>query len=277
MKFFRKLFGQLNMSWPRVILFAVITGVYTGVINLFPVLHDTSFQDIAVTLEWWFLFAMIVIANCKKWWEAALKCFVFFLISQPLVYLVQVPFSSFGWKLFDYYGYWFRITLLTLPGAAVAFFVRKKTWISVLILSVATGYLAWQGVHYLNSALQRFPHHLLSSIFCFALALLFILALLERKEHRGAAVGIFLAVTVICSVLTFSVGKAVGEISFDSGSWTCVSQDALVSVKMTDRQHAVLHSKGLGNTFLEFEDENGNQQCFEVTVSESEITAVPAE
>ena len=273
----RKLFGQLNMSWPRVILFAVITGVYTGVICLFPALNDTSFHDIAVTLEWWFLFAMILIANCEKWWEAALKCFVFFLISQPLVYLVQVPFSSFGWELFGYYGHWFRITLLTLPGAVAAFFVRKKNWISVILLSVATGYLAWQGVYYLNSALQRFPHHLLSSISCFALALLFILALLERREHRLAAVGIFLAVLIVCSALSFSPGKAAGEISFESGNWTCVSQDALITVKMTDGQHAVLRSKGLGSAFLAFEDEYGNQRLFEVSIVGSEISAVPVE
>lgn len=45
------------MTWRIVCGFAVIIGLYVGVINQIPILHDTSFQDIAVTLEWWVLFA----------------------------------------------------------------------------------------------------------------------------------------------------------------------------------------------------------------------------
>ncbi len=41
--------------------------------------------------------------------------FFFFLISQPLIYLLQVPFSSMGFELFIYYKYWFIWTLLTIP------------------------------------------------------------------------------------------------------------------------------------------------------------------
>ena len=49
------------------------------------------------------MFAMIIISNCKTPKEAAAKTFVFFLISQPLIYLLQVPFSWQGWGLFHYY------------------------------------------------------------------------------------------------------------------------------------------------------------------------------
>lgn len=82
-------FGGLPMTWPIVCGFAVIIGIYVGVINQIPILHDTSFQDVAVTLEWWVLFAVLIVSNCKSAREAGLKCLVFFLISQPVIYLVS--------------------------------------------------------------------------------------------------------------------------------------------------------------------------------------------
>ena len=200
----KHLFGDVNMTWPRVLLFAVLTGVYTGVIMSVTALKETSFQDIGIYLEWWFLFAIFLIVNCHKWWDAALKCFVFFLVSQPLVYLVQVPFSHMGWQLFMYYPYWFRITLLTIPGAAVAFLVKKKNWLSVPILSVATGYLAVQAVIYFGSVRLRFPHHLLSCIFCLAQAVFLIFILLEQKKHRAAALAVFAAGLIFYAVYRFA-------------------------------------------------------------------------
>lgn len=59
-------FGGLPMTWPIVCGFAVIIGIYVGVINQIPILHDTSFQDVAVTLEWWVLFAVLIVSNCKS-------------------------------------------------------------------------------------------------------------------------------------------------------------------------------------------------------------------
>ncbi len=80
-------------------------------------------------------FAVIIMSNCKKPLESALKTFAFFLISQPLIYLLQVPFSPMGWGLFSYYPYWFYWTLATFPMAFVGWFIQKKNWLSVLIFS----------------------------------------------------------------------------------------------------------------------------------------------
>ena len=175
----KKLFGGITMSWKRVLLFAFGAGILTAVLNLIPPLQDTSFSDIAVNLEWWFLFALIIVTSCGDWKEAAAKCFVFFLVSQPLVYLIEVPFSSLGWGIFQYYRYWGLVTLLTVPGAVIAFRVKKGDWLSVGILSVATVYLAVQGVEYAQMAMNRFPRHLLSAVFCFALAIVFIFFLID--------------------------------------------------------------------------------------------------
>lgn len=54
------------MTWIRVILFAVIAGVYTGLVMFVPAFEDTSFQDIGKLYEWWVIFAVIVVVNCKR-------------------------------------------------------------------------------------------------------------------------------------------------------------------------------------------------------------------
>lgn len=94
-KFLQKLFGGINLTWPKLIAFAVIMGIYTALMAML-VPDGNSFHDIVVTMEWWVLPAILIIVNCKKPLEAALKTFVFFLISQPLVYLIQVPFNGMG-------------------------------------------------------------------------------------------------------------------------------------------------------------------------------------
>lgn len=109
-------FGGLPMTWPIVCGFAVIIGIYVGVINQIPILHDTSFQDVAVTLEWWVLFAVLIVSNCKSAREAGLKCLVFFLISQPVIYLVELPAIGLDKALYYYTSIWLPVSLLTLPA-----------------------------------------------------------------------------------------------------------------------------------------------------------------
>ncbi|MBQ2433139.1 MAG: hypothetical protein II266_01800, partial [Clostridia bacterium] len=134
-RFTDKLFGGLNMSWPVVIIFAVATAVVTAVFLIVPVFQNTSFIRMGETMEAWVLFAIIIMSNCKKPLESALKTFVFFLISQPLIYLLQVPFSEMGFGLFMYYKYWAIWTVLTFPMAFVGWFITKRNWLSLLILS----------------------------------------------------------------------------------------------------------------------------------------------
>ena len=81
----KKLFGQLNLTWPKLVIFAVIAGVWTGAMAALPFTKDTSFADISISFEWWVLFGILIIVNSQSPVDSALKCFVFFLISQPLV------------------------------------------------------------------------------------------------------------------------------------------------------------------------------------------------
>ena len=266
----KKYFGEINMTWPKVILLAIITALYTALINQVPFLKDTSFQDIAVYIEWWILFAVFIIVNCKKWWEAALKCFVFFLISQPLIYLIEVPFVADGWGIFRYYDYWFKITLLTLPGAVIAFQLKKKNWLSVLVLSVATGYLSAASVNYFRSAMANFPNHLLSSIFCLALAIFFVILLLDRKKHRFAAFSVIASVLIITAL--FTGPDKTKDIVLDEGVWTySIEDESIVTVEISVGYQVKLTAKQDGNTFIRFENSEGNEINYYVTVSGSSI------
>ena len=109
----KKIFGELNITWKKLIILSIIFGVYPAIMALLPITKDTSFRDIAISFEVWILLGILIITNSKSPKESALKCFIFFLISQPLIYLVQVPFSHLGWQLFGYYKTWFIWTLFT--------------------------------------------------------------------------------------------------------------------------------------------------------------------
>ena len=193
------------MSWRNTIIFAVIMGIYTALMAMY-VPDGNSFHDIAVTPEWWVLPAIIVIVNCKKPLEAALKTFVFFLISQPLVYLIQVPFNSMGWGLFGYYRYWFYVTLLTLPGGFIGWFIKKDEWYSGIILSVMTGLLTALGISFILNYMDNPPNHLITIIYCFSIIPVFIFAIFKKNIPR-----------IICAVITVVVALAYGIVSFGRG------------------------------------------------------------
>ena len=78
MKKITKLFGGIDLTWKKLIIFAVAVAIYTAVVATLPFTYDTSFRDIAATLEWWILFGIIIICNSKSPTDSALKCFVFF-------------------------------------------------------------------------------------------------------------------------------------------------------------------------------------------------------
>ena len=101
----KKLFGGINLTWKKLTIFALLSAIYTALVAIIPCLKYTSFHTIAVTFEVWIFFGIIIIMNSKSNKDAALKCFIFFLISQPLIYLFQVPFSHYGWELFKFYKY----------------------------------------------------------------------------------------------------------------------------------------------------------------------------
>ena len=180
----KKLFGEIDLNWKKLIIFAVIAAIYTALMAIIPIFDDTSFSDIATYFEWWILFGIIIIVNSKSPKDSALKCFIFFLISQPLIYLLQVPFSPLGWGLFKFYKYWFIWTLLTIPMGYIGYYIKKKNIFSVIIVLPMLLFLALLGIGYMGKVVENFPHHLLSFIVCFIMIIVIVLNLFDRKKER---------------------------------------------------------------------------------------------
>ena len=194
MRALRKLFFETKMTWLRVIVLAVGSAILTAAVLLIPGLKETSASYLGITPEAWFVFALIIVMNCEKPLEAAVKTFVFFLISQPLIYLIQVPFYDRGWEIFTYYPYWLKITLLTLPGAVIAWFVKKDNILSGLIMTVATGFIGVVLVESGFTVVQSFPGELIRTVFCLLEILIFIFVLLKQKRSRIVCLALTLAV-----------------------------------------------------------------------------------
>ena len=194
-----KVYGGLNMSWPAVIGFALTTAVLTAFILIVPIFKDTSFAEIGVTFDAWIFFAEIIMANCKTPIDSALKTFVFFLVSQPLIYLIQVPFSPLGWDLFAYYPYWFYWTLATIPMAFAGWYIQKKNWLSVLIF--APVFLFLGNTIFLDGreAVKHFPHMLFAAIFCTLQILLYVYVFFPKKSQKavGLALPLFMVIGLI--------------------------------------------------------------------------------
>ena len=197
-RFADKLYGGLSMSWSAVILYALGSAVLTAFFLIVPVFKNTSFHRMGETMEAWIFFAVIIMANCKTPMESACKTFAFFLISQPLIYLFQVPFSWQGWYLFAYYKYWFVWTLLTFPMAFVGWRIRKKNWLSLLILTPALFTLTEYSIDAFYFSFRHFPFRLVTAIFCLAQVLIYLYAFTSNLRQK--LLGFIVPVTTVLTV-----------------------------------------------------------------------------
>lgn len=181
-----KLFGSIKMTWWKVIVFAIVIGVIVGLLMCVPSLYDTSFRDIGITHEWWVLFALIVVVNCHKSYEAAFKCFLFFLISQPVIYGIEVLMHHItladAWHF--YYPNWFIQTLLTLPGGFIAYFCKKQNPFGAIVLGIGNTLEVLMGIYYGSAMIKNFPHHLLTTIFCFFVVVITNIYIQKTKKTR---------------------------------------------------------------------------------------------
>lgn len=180
----KKIFREENITYKKVIIFSVICGIITGIIPLIGVLGKTSIHNVSVCFEMWIFLAMYIILKSKKPVEAGIKTFIFFLISQPLCYLVQVPFYRDGFGIFMYYPYWFKLTLLTLPGGMIAWYTKKENILSMLILSVANGLLVFELYTHFIELINKFPYQMLAVLFIIFELLFFINVIFKDKKKK---------------------------------------------------------------------------------------------
>ena len=183
----RKLFFGLDITWKMIVIGSVVVAFFTALFLIVPVTIHSSLGNIGTYLEFWLFTALLIILNSKKPLEAGLKTFVYFLISQPLIYLFQVPFSFLGWDLFKFYPEWFVITLFTLPGGFIAYYIKKDNVFSALMVAVAVLFFAISSVEFGYLCIKSFPHNLITTLFCLTNAIVLIPTLLKNKKSRIVA------------------------------------------------------------------------------------------
>ena len=196
----KKLFGGINLTWPKLIIMSIIAGIYTGVIAMIPLANDTSFSDLKVTFEVWIFLGIFIIMNSKSPKDSALKCFVFFLISQPLVYLVQ-DIVNHSNLFFTYYRFWVVWTIATIPMGFIGYYMKKDKWWGLLILAPMLLFVGEEYAGYLSKTMFSFPRHLLTTIFCISSLIVYPLAIFKNKIAKIGGVIISGIIIVLMAVL----------------------------------------------------------------------------
>ena len=287
-KALEKVFGGIELTWSKVIVAAIIAGIYTSIVCIVTALRYTSFHTIGVTFEVWILFGIIIIMNSKSNMDSALKCFVFFLISQPLVYLIQVPFSDMGWGLFVYYKYWFIWTLFSLPMGFIGYYMKQNRWWGYLILFPMILLTASSYRTYLDDFLFFSPRFILICLFCIAAMLIYPIAIFEDKKIRTAGVVISSIIIVFFSVITLMNPVGYSTEILGGGSYgkelddtykVYLEDDKYGQVKMMyiesiDSYMVHADFKRAGDTVLILEDSKGEKTEFDLHIEKDtyEIT-----
>lgn len=196
----KKLFGGINLTWPKVIIMAIVIGLYTGLMAWLPIARHTSFSDLAVTFEVWIFFGIFIIMNSKSNIDSALKCFVFFLISQPIVYLLQDVID--GSNLFNtYYRFWLLWTIATIPMGYIGYYMKKDKWWGLLILLPMLIFVGAEYSGYFSKMMYSFPRHILTNIFCVSTMIIYPLGIFNNKIARKGGLIISGMLIVIFTVL----------------------------------------------------------------------------
>ena len=242
----KKLFGGIELTWKKLIVFAIIAGLFTAAMVILPATNDTSFEDIAVYLDVWILFGILIIMNSKSPLDSTLKCFVFFLISQPLVYLIQVPFSSLGWQIFGYYKYWFIWTLFTLPMGYIGYYMKKDKWWGLLILAPILIILGIDYSNYLGKTVYLFPHHLLSALFCAVTIAIYPLCIFNDKKVK--TIGIIISILIILAATVYAL---VNRYTYNT---TLLSNNGELGAVFDDSYKAYLEDDSFGKVEIVYNE-----------------------
>ena len=95
-----------------------------------------------------------------------------------------MPFSWQGWGLFRYYKYWFVLTLCTFPAALIGWYIRKKNWLSLLILMPVLILLAYFCEDGLKHVIHQFPKLLIMAVFCILQVLIYLYTFTEKISQK---------------------------------------------------------------------------------------------
>ena len=277
----KKIFGEINLSWQKLIIFSIIAGLYTGIMAMLPIAKNTSFQNISISFEVWILFGLFIIMNSKSATDSALKCFIFFLISQPLVYLIQVPFSSLGWEILNYYKNWIVWTILTIPMGFIGYYMKKDKLWGLIILVPMQMFLGLHYSKFLGETLYYFPFNLLSCLFCFITILIYPIIIFKNKKIVTTGVIIGIAIIFAMSFISLSKRTVYNTIVLVNGGEAGTVFDDSYKVYLEDSKYGNVHIeydgalddyevaaefKRGGKTVLILEDSKGNKTEYDLDI-----------
>jgi hypothetical protein len=269
-----KLFGGLKLSWLTVLFMAVGCAFLTFIFLAVPLFKNTSFNRMGVYLEAWILPAVVIMANCRSPKESALKVFIFFLISQPLIYLFRVPYA--GWEIFRFYGYWFIWTAATLPLAFFGWYINRRDWWSVLIFAPVLAFLGYTAAECGRTCAQEFPRLLLATLFCIGQILLYVFAFFPKGLQKLTGIAVPAAALIACLLLTppldLAVYTSLPEGHVYSEEAVLRSEDAeTLNVQLVDSESGRLyiHATKYGTFGFTVED-NGKTDRYQAEVVKRE-------
>ena len=280
----KKLFGEINLTWPKVIVMAIIMGIYTAIMAMLPIAKDTSFSDLTVTFEVWIFFGIFIIINSKSPKDSALKCFIFFLISQPLVYLVQDIIKHSN--LFNmYYRFWVLWTIACLPMGFIGYYMKKDKWWGLLILLPMLLFVGREGMGYFSKAMFSFPRHLLTTIFCIVTLIIYPLVIFNNKKIKTIGVIISGIIVILMAFLCFLNPPVYSTIIIANGD--TYHFDDTYKVYLEDQKYgdlSIMYESGLedwvvhadlkkaGETVFVLESPNGEKKLFDISIRRDKYT-----
>lgn len=282
----KKIFGGINLTWPKVIVMGIIIGVYTAIMAMVSCFHDTSFSDLTVTFEVWIFFGIFIIINSKSAKDSALKCFIFFLISQPLVYLIQ-DFVNHSSLFNTYYRYWFMWTIACIPMGFVGYYMKKDKWYGLFILVPILLLLSGEYSTYLSETMFSFPRHLLTTIFCIITLIIYPLVIFKNKRIKIVGVSISSLLIVIMSVLCILKPPIYSTDILTSGE--SYKFDDAYNVYLKDNKYGdlsivyedsietwLVHAdfKKSGKTEFVLESPNGEEKVFDLSIRRDTYTVL---
>ena len=280
----KKIFGEINLTWPKLIIMAIILGVYTAIIAMLPIAKDTSFSDLTVSFEVWIFLGIFIIMNSKSPKDSALKCFIFFLISQPLVYLVQDIIKHSN--LFNtYYRFWILWTIACIPMGFIGYYMKKDKWWGLLILIPMLLLTGEMCAGYLSDTMFSFPRHLLTTIFCMAALIIYPLAIFNNKKIKitGVVIGGLLIISIfaICIINPPKYSTILlyngDEYQFDDSYnvYLVDKEYGYLSIEYDARfEDWALHAdfKKAGKTEFVIESPDGKKTTFDISIKRSTYT-----
>ncbi len=251
---------------------------------MIPIAKDTSFSDLAVTFEVWIFFGVFIIMNSKSAKDSALKCFVFFLISQPLVYLFQDIVNQSN-LFMTFYRFWIGWTIATIPMGFIGYYMKKDKWWGLLILVSMLLFVGMEYAGYLSKMFFSFPRHLLTTIFCIISLIIYPLVIFKNKNIK--IVGLIISAIIIILIAILCIINPIIYDTYILSNGEKYNFDDSYKAYLVDKEYGDLtikYDNGVedwmvfsefrkaGKTQMILESPDGEKKIFDISISRDKYT-----